>query len=367
MDSLNILMIGGLAPWHPEAGGGQIIAYKLAEALAKKGQNITYVAICPKEYQNKLDWCEVAYLDKINFFSQFSKSLSERTERYDLVHLHAANEIPGFCLGYTLRKTLKDYKLVIQIYTALARGLPRSLFEACCIISSHMADAVFSLSDFSKKNVSEAYHVPQSKIKVTYAGVDETFFKERNRNATNEQFNLLFCGRIAGPRRQKGIDILLRAMYFILKENDVKLKLIGTGSRVEEYKALSHELGIGEHVEFLGFVDYDNLPEYYSNADLFVLPSRRESFGLVLAEAMAAGLPVVSTNIGAIPEVVVDGKTGILVPPDEPKIFANAVNSLLSDSQRREVMGMKGRERVKKYFTWEKVAERVLRFYEEIL
>jgi len=201
---------------------------------------------------------------------------------------------------------------------------------------------------------------------VTYAGVDE-IFTSKMKVVDGSNFNLLFCGRLNGPREQKGVDVLLKAMPTILKEHDVMLNIIGTGPRANKYKELAERLGINKHVKFLGFVEHKVLPEYYANADLFVFPSRRESFGLVLAEAMAMGLPAVSTQVGAIPEVIKNRETGILAPPDDPKNFAEAVNSLLDDPKKMKIMGLKGRERAKKYFTWQKVVKRVEDEYKNIL
>jgi glycosyltransferase involved in cell wall biosynthesis len=120
-------------------------------------------------------------------------------------------------------------------------------------------------------------------------------------------------------------------------------------------------------VKFLGFVEHHEMPRHYQQADLFVLPSRRESFGLVLAEAMACGLPVVATTAGAIPEVVEDGLTGVLVPPDDPEALANAVRSLLSNRPRMQAMGTAGAQRVRQRFTWDKVAQRVVEGYLKLL
>jgi len=369
---LNILMIGGLVPGHPHAGGGQIIAYKLSEAIAQLGHNIDYIAIAPKEFQREVKWGRFIYLEQGKLIPQFLRSLRDATKNYDLIHLHLGNEVTGFCLGYGFRKLPgfnKNQKLIFSIYSPLVHGFPRSFPEVCGIATCRNADAIFSLSEFAKRNISNAYHIPSSRIKVTYAGVDDSFFLEKKsygyvQKANN--FSLLFCGRLNG-KEQKGVDILLRAMPLIHKEYQVTLKIIGSGPRLEQYKIIARDLGIEKNVKFPGSIKHDELPKYYSEADLFVFPSRRESFGLVLAEAMAAGLPVVSTKAGAIPEVVKDGDTGILAPPNNPQKLADAVNSLLDNPERMRRMGMKGKERVKKYFTWNKVAERVLRYYEEIL
>lgn len=372
METLNILMIGGLVSWHPETGGGQVIAYKLAETLAKLGQKINYIAIAPKELQREIKWGNFIYLEQGKLIPQFLQSLRGETKNYDLIHLHLGNEVTGFCLGYGFRKLLdfnKSKRLIFSIHSPLVHGFPRSFPEASRIVTCRSADAILSLSEFAKRNISNAYHIPSSRIKVTYAGVDDSFFLEKKsygyvQKANN--FSLLFCGRLNG-KEQKGVDILLKSLPLILKEHRVTLKIIGSGPRLEQYKILTRDLGIEKSVKFPGFIKHDELPKHYSEADLFVFPSRRESFGLVLAEAMAAGLPVVSTKAGAIPEVVKDGDTGILVPPNNPQKLADAVNSLLDNPKRMRRMGMNGRERVKKLFTWDKVAENVIEFYNRIL
>ena len=136
---------------------------------------------------------------------------------------------------------------------------------------------------------------------------------------------------------------------------------------LDAYRALATTLGVDSHVQFRGFIEHGKLPDHYANADLFVLPSKMEAFGLVLAEAMASGLPVVSTRVGGIPEVVEEGVTGLLVPPNDPPALAEAIIDLLDDRDRMRAMGVRGRERVREHFTWDKVAERVVGFYEEIL
>jgi len=346
-----------------------MITYKLSEAIAGLGHNVDYIAIAPEEYQKEIGWANFIYLEQAIFTRQLFQSLKTGTKDYDVIHLHQANETTGYCLGLGIKKIFdKSRRLVFSIYAPEVHGTPRSFNELCSMATCRTADVVLSLSEFSKRNISNAFHVPTSKIKVTHAGVDEKFFTAtRKRKEVKENFKLLFVGRLNGPREQKGVDVLLKAMPLILEKHGVMLNIIGTGSRADEYKKLAKDLKIDKRVEFSGRVEHEKLPERYANADLFVFPSRRESFGLVLAEAMAAGLPVVSTKVGAIPEVVEDGEAGILVQPDDPRKFAEAVNTLLNNPEKMKTMGLKGRERVRKYFTWDKVAMRVIKYYDEIL
>lgn len=373
--SLRILMVGGLVAWHPQAGGGQIIASKMGETLAGAGHEVHYIATAPEQSQRKVEWGETSYIPGApgllgSIPCSIRLARSRYINEYDIVHVHWANETAGYCLAYALSKRMGlNPRLVMSIYAPKAYAFPRSLGEIVTTLSSHSADLIFSLSAFSKRDISRAYRLPFTKIAVTYAGVDSSFTARNNLRPRKDDspFVLLYSGRLNGRREQKGIDILLKSLPLVLRQHDVVLSIVGTGSRLDRYKALAGELNLNNRVRFCGFVEHDHMPSQYAGADLFVLPSRRESFGLVLAEAMACGLPVVSTTVGAIPEVVEDGVTGLLVPPDDPRALADAINTLLSDPQRRKAMGIAGGERVEKYFTWDKVADRVLEGYHKIL
>jgi len=375
VDSLRIVMIGGLVPWHPEAGGGQIIAYQTSEALALAGHDVHYLAIAPEKYQRRVDWGTFTYAPAAPaLVASLAQALrpprSDLLDDYDVVHVHLGNETVGYCLEYALARRMRPKpRLVLSIYAPKAYTFPRSLGEVVTALSCHSADLVLALSDFSKRDISGAYRIPSSKIAVTYAGVDPCFAPDTShrRRDGDAPFSLLFCGRLNGPHEQKGIDVLLKSLPTVLSRHQVVLNVIGTGPRLDQYRALARELGVEQNVRFLGFVEHDQMPAHYARAHLFVLPSRRESFGLVLAEAMACGLPVVATTAGAIPEVVKDGVTGVLVPPDDPEALASALGSLLNDHSRMKAMGAAGAERVRERFTWEKVAERVVDGYHRAL
>lgn len=368
-------MVGGLVPWHAEAGGGQIIAYKISETLARAGHDIHYVAIAPEGYQREVDWGEVTFAPKgpgllASIPHAIRLARGGRVDEYDIVHVHSQNETIADCLAYGLSRRIGlKPRFVMSIYAPKAYAFPRSPGEVITAISCHSADLIFSLSEFSKKDISRAYRVAASKIAVTYAGVDSPFLARSPTPArkSDDRFSLLFCGRLNGPHEQKGIDVLLKSLPLVLRHHDTVLNIIGTGARLEQYRALADELNVSRYVNFLGLLEHDRMPAYYAQADLFVLPSRRESFGLVLAEAMACGVPVVATTAGAIPEVVEDGVTGLLVPPDDPEALAQAITSLLSDPDRMKAMGTRGKARVEKHFTWDKVAERMIEGYHKVL
>jgi glycosyltransferase involved in cell wall biosynthesis len=365
MKEFNILMIAGYPPWHPKVGGGDIIAYKLSETLAKMGHRITYLSVAEEPLRKELFWGDFKYISEGEDFSSISIS-----KDFDIIHIHS---VIGLRFG-TYRNLRKNNKCLIGAYIPLAHRLPRSTGEVFYRYVCKDADLVISLSEFSKQNISTAYGIDPSKIGVMYAGVDDAFFETKKSSLTGTLLNdkdqskldkpirLLFSGRL-DHNQQKGVDILLKAMPLILKRHKVTLDIIGGGVRGDYYKALVQQLGIEESIRFRGFLPHDMMPEEYSTADLFVFPSRRESFGLVLAEAMASRLPVVSSTAGAIPEVVENGVTGILVPPEDPKKLANAVVHILDDPEKMKQMSVKGKERVKEYFTWDKVAKKVIQFY----
>ena len=121
------------------------------------------------------------------------------------------------------------------------------------------------------------------------------------------------------------------------------------------YQKKIEALGLSECVKYHGQVSHEDMVKYYASAYLLAAPTQQESFGLILAEAMACGLPVVATRVTAIPEVVEDGVTGLLVPVQDSTALAEALETLLCDPQRAAKMGEAGRTRVEERFSWDKI------------
>ncbi len=183
---------------------------------------------------------------------------------------------------------------------------------------------------------------------------------------TSEGVRILFVGE---HERRKGLEFLLEALAILRRSGkDLNLVTVGHGSALAKLRGLALRLGVSDAVEFRGYVtDHDDtqLPPIYSETDIFVLPSLREGFGFVLLEAMASGIPIVASDVSAIPEVI--GNSGILVPPRDAKALANALGALIDDPTMRAELGEAGRRRAEAHFTWDRVIPQVVQVYEEAI
>lgn len=147
----------------------------------------------------------------------------------------------------------------------------------------------------------------------------------------------------------------------------VALTIVGTGSYQAELERLAQELDLGSRVHFAGFLQHRELADLYRSSDLFALPSQTESFGLVFAEAMATGLPILATRVGGIPELVRDGTDGVLVDAARPDQLRAALGELIARPSKRRAMGRAARQRIEASYSWRAIAERYLATYERVL
>ncbi|NSW56974.1 MAG: glycosyltransferase family 4 protein [Armatimonadetes bacterium] len=164
--------------------------------------------------------------------------------------------------------------------------------------------------------------------------------------------------------KRKGVQHLLEA---VARTPEVaRLDIIGSGSYEENLHALAQQLELGDRVHFIGHVKHQELPAIYARYDLFALPSMAESFGIVFAEAMACGLPILGANEGGIPSVVRDGIDGILVEPADVDGICDALRFFAADEDRRYEMGRAGRQRIEEQFTWQQVARKYEAIYNRV-
>ena len=232
-------------------------------------------------------------------------------------------------------------------------------------------DKIIAVSNFTKKQITETYKITSDKIEVVHNGIDlngYTFTKEKLEES-KKQLNLpkkptlLFVGRVDDPR--KGLDSLLKVFKKVLEKIDTMLLVVGKGNQTAA-KKLAKSLGILENVVFTGFVDRTTLKKYYAICDIYICPSRLEGFGLTILEAMAAGKPIVATDVGAIPEVVKNGENGILVELNDINGMADAIYAFLQDERLRGNVGERNVNYAKGRFSWEKSAKEIEQQYHQL-
>jgi glycosyltransferase involved in cell wall biosynthesis len=178
-----------------------------------------------------------------------------------------------------------------------------------------------------------------------------------------------YVGRLV-PR--KGVDTLVEALALLPRHLDARLVIVGGepgaegSAEVARLSALARKLKVRKRVAFAGSRPQQDLYRYYGAADAAVTVPHYEPFGMTPLEAMACGVPVVGSRVGGIKTSVVDGETGYLVPPKDPKALAARLLSLLSDATLRDRMGRAGRRRVDEHYTWKRIATLAATAFSEV-
>jgi hypothetical protein len=237
------------------------------------------------------------------------------------------------------------------------------------------ADGVISISNGVAETISSLYKVSweHKNMYVVPLGLDVVSEDKILTENKNDPLQILFVGRL---ERRKGIDVLLKAFEKVWNENrHVELYIAGNdkipyekGKTIREIFTEKHANSeLLNHVYFLGEVSDEQLQELYSKCDIFVAPSRYESFGLVYLEAMNYAKPVIGTNIGGIPEIIQDQVNGLLIPPDDVSELVQAIITLVKNEDLRISMGRKGREILTHSFTNHIMIERTIDVYNKLL
>jgi glycosyltransferase involved in cell wall biosynthesis len=177
-----------------------------------------------------------------------------------------------------------------------------------------------------------------------------------------------FVLSVASYHKYKGLDVLIRSLAVLVRcDPRVKLLLAGDGPEREPLEELARSLDVHRQIDFLGWQGRDQIKDLLSKCDVFVLPSRWESFGLVLLEALYCGIPVVATNVVGIPEVIEDGTNGLLVEPENPVALAAAIKRILSDHDLQKLFVANGRKVVRERFRFKQTGARYESSFSELL
>ena len=301
-------------------------------------------------------------------------------EELDLLHVHYA--LPHAVSAHLARELVRARggrppRQITALHGTDVTGLAKH--RALLSVTRHAvlhSDAVTTPSEWLRRTAVSALELPATtRIEVVPNFVDPEQFHPGD--GRSDMHRLFPWARWDGP---KSPGVLLHASNFrpikrvadtvhalaeVLRSREAVLVLVGDGPERRSVEGLVETLGLGERVAFLG--ERRHLGPLFAQADLFLLPSEQESFGLAALEALASGVPVVATDVGGIPEVVRQGETGRLVPPGDPRALAAAVLELLGDDSRRTRMGEVARTDATRRFRPEPVVTRLETLYRELI
>ncbi len=378
-----------------DTGGMSVYVRETAREMARYGHRIdiyTYVP-CSAAITHlhrdvrliELDHNEKKAIPKeelIDHLPEMIRALEQFTSRHNLSYdlLHSHYWISG-CAGDAVSKSWASPHLITFHTLGRVKNLTTKGENEPDVRIAHedrlvdSADAVVAPSDGERHHLLKRYGAASGKVHVIPCGVNMAQFQPADRDQARTELNidpdaavLLFVGRFAPV---KGMPALLSAVAELAKRQ-IPLRLVvvgGDGQTAEATVALKKQaegLGIAPLVQLTGRVDHSRLPLYYAAADVLVLPSTYESFGLVTLEALACGTPVVATRVGGAAAVLKDGVNGILIDRPEGNALAGGIERTLTQVRRGELTAQRIRESIAPY-SWDRVAAATLKLYRNLI
>lgn len=351
-------------------GGGERVALKMAELLPQYGFRASILTFCADPE------CEELRRSK----SQFYVLPLKRT--YDLNAFRAALALKQFLKSQQVQlvqtffessdlwaglitKSMSDAKLV---WSRRDMGILRGRkHTAVYRLMAKMPDAVFAVSEQVRRHCITADGIEPTRVKTVYNGLDLTQWEERATPTRHTRKPVV--ATVGNIRRVKGYDVLARAAG-IIAPRFPQVTFRNAGAVLDtnffaELEGLVSELGLTGRFDFVGASD--DVRTFLMDADVFVLPSRSEGFSNAIIEAMAAGLPVVATDVGGNGEAVENGVSGIIVPAEDPAALAEAIMELLANPERAKEMGNAGKEIAAKKFSIDSMMIQITSVYRGLI
>jgi glycosyltransferase involved in cell wall biosynthesis len=394
---------------NPTCGGQGVYIKHLSKALADIGHNVDVISgppyphLDPKVLLHKLpsldlynadhlfrpeklsdltkplnmyeflNVCTGSFPEPFTFGERVYSYLKKKKRNYDIVH---DNQCLSYGIGRLAQKVMptivtihhpitvdqqEDYKAAKTIYQKYR------VFRWYSFIRMQMRVArkfsrIVTVSEFTKKDIAKEFSLDENKFRVVHNGINNEFFFPVQ-NDTRSENSIIVTNSADTPL--KGLNFLLEAVAQIRKKRSVKLTVIGQPKKNGIIEKLVANLGVGDIVQFTGRIPNEEFAAYYSRATVAVVPSLYEGFGIPAAEAMACGVPLITTSGGALPEVV--GDAGMIVPPADAAALSRAITYLFDNSGERRRYSQAGLERVNSVFSWTKAAQEVSEIYREAI
>jgi glycosyltransferase involved in cell wall biosynthesis len=365
----------------PLIGGAENQMYLLAKFLDKEKYKI--ILIC-SDYKNLDEWVkkfenEGIEAIRLNVFHkhdprhyfQLKEIIKQR--QIDIMHVHIWN--PASC-RYALMLGIKyNIPLVITEHDPFELSKLKTFLKKRFLKN---VNHVIAVSNSNQKLLIKLFPELKNRISTIHNGIDVTWFesqllsfndikrKEYRKNELSVDNNSKIILTVAELHERKVLNYLIKAFPLIKKEiQNSKIVIAGIGPKKEELEKLAEKENVKNNIMFLGF--RKDIHYLMKAADIFILPSIKEAFGLVLLEAMAAKLPIIASNVGGIPEIIVNNKNGELIPPHDEKLLAKTVIKLLKNSELCQKYVRTGFKILKKSFDAKIMAKKTEKIYDKIV
>ncbi len=279
--------------------------------------------------------------------------------RYDIVHSHdyKTHFFSSFLRGHC------TYKCVATVHGYNATSFRERLYYQVDRVTLKKVDVVITPGKYLAKFLGRKFGL--ERVKVIYNGIDLKEWPIRQFDVdkfSNLPFNLLYLGRLS---REKNIELLIKALGLLLKETEnVRLRIAGTGREHEYLKSFAKSSGLDDYIEFVGFVTREEICELLSSSDILILPSRTEIFPNVLLEAMAVGVPVIASNVGAVNELIRDGRDGLLFDSGDVFQLKEKIRFMMSQPDLACQFVRSARQRIEEEFTFDEHLRKTIELYE---
>jgi L-malate glycosyltransferase len=341
------------------ADAGSAHTRRWAEALAGRGHGVTVLSLRDADLAGVrvIPLSPVRRLGKLGYLAATQQVRSlVRTLRPDVLHAHYAT-------SYGLLGALSRYQpFVVSVWGSDVFEFPRASPLHAAVLR-HALRRPSLVASTSQCLEVEARRYTSRPIRITPFGVDMARFRPRR---DPDRTADMVIGMVKTLEPKYGVTTLVHAFRLVAsRHRHARLLIVGSGSQRNSIQALISSYGLSSRAEVLPAVPHPEVPRLLRRIDIFAMPSYQESFGVAAVEASACGLPVVASRVGGLPEVVVDGKTGILVPPGDTKALAGALDELIASPELRDRLGRAGRAFVEEHYEWEHCVDLMEQVYAE--
>jgi glycogen(starch) synthase len=310
-----------------------------------------------------------------HYFSKRAGSLAKEVGGFDIVHAHDWLVLPSGAEN----KSFLNTKLVSTLHSLEYRRAGPVISPEGRMIESlewwmtFESSVIIVCSRSMKEDTKWKYQVPENKIVVIPNGINPNKFKglSPNRDEVRGKYGIapsdklvLFVGRLT---HQKGCEYLVRAIPFVAKYHNVKLLVVGDGYMRGELESEANRTGEGWRIKFTGFISDSDVSDLMLSSDLMAIPSVYEPFGVVALEAMAAGLPVVASDVDGLSEIIKHEQNGILVYPRDPSSISWGISRVISDPSNARRLLENAKNDIEEKYAWDAIAKVTLEEYRKRL